>query len=122
VHTPLTDETRAMINDTTLGLMKKGHLRQHLARPVQQERALFESLTRGHLRRPASTSSKEEPTSMDNPLFNLPNVVVSSTSPASRRRRGARPRCRWRRDAAGCAGEKPDVLVNPTCGASRQRG
>src|SRR5882672_3319571 len=36
-HTPLTDETRAMINDRTLGLMKKGAVYVNTSRgPVQQ--------------------------------------------------------------------------------------
>src|SRR5919198_650963 len=78
-HTPLTDETRAMINDKTLGLMKKGAIFVNTSRgPVQQERALFEALTRGHLAAAGLDVFEEEPTSQDNPLFNLPNVVVSS--------------------------------------------
>ena len=78
-HTPLTDETRTMINDKTLGLMKKGAIFVNTSRgPVQQERALFEALTRGHLAAVGLDVFEEEPTSQDNPLFNLENVVVSS--------------------------------------------
>jgi D-3-phosphoglycerate dehydrogenase / 2-oxoglutarate reductase len=78
-HTPLTDETRAMINDKTLGLMKKGAIFVNTSRgPVQQERALFEALTKGHLAAAGLDVFEEEPTSRDNPLLNLDNVVVSS--------------------------------------------
>jgi len=78
-HTPLTDETRAMINEKTLALMKKGAIFVNTSRgPVQQERALFEALTRGQLAAAGLDVFEEEPTSSDNPLLNLDNVVVSS--------------------------------------------
>ena len=114
-HTPLTDETRGMINDRTLGLMKDGAIYVNTSRgPVQQERALFEALTRGKLAAAGIDVWEEEPTSRDNPLLNLDNVVVSShvagvTGEANRQM------------AVQCAGEmlrvlrgeRPDVLVNP---------
>ena len=114
-HTPLTDETRAMINDKTLGLMKKGAVYVNTSRgPVQQERALFEALTRGHLSAAGVDVFEEEPTSMDNPLFNLPNVVVSShvagVTQEARRQTSAQVAGEMLRVLRG---EKPDVLVNP---------
>jgi D-3-phosphoglycerate dehydrogenase len=78
-HTPLTPETRAMINARTLGLMKKGAIFVNTSRgPVQDERALFEALTRGQLSAAGLDVFEDEPTSLDNPLFNLDNVIVSS--------------------------------------------
>jgi D-3-phosphoglycerate dehydrogenase len=114
-HTPLTDETRAMINDTTLGLMKKGAIYVNTSRgPVQQERALFEALTRGHLAAAGVDVFEEEPTSMDNPLFNLPNVVVSShvagVTQEARRQTSTQVASEMLRVLRG---EKPEVLVNP---------
>ena len=114
-HTPLTDETRAMINDKTLGLMKKGAIYVNTSRgPVQQERALFEALTRGHLAAAGVDVFEEEPTSMDNPLFNLPNVVVSShvagVTQEARRATSLQVAGEMLRVLRG---EKPDVLVNP---------
>jgi len=114
-HTPLTEETRGMINDRSLALMKKGAIYINTSRgPVQQERALFEALTRGHLAAAGVDVFEEEPTSTDNPLFNLENVVVSShvagvTQEATRRAsmQVANEMLRVLR------GEKPDVLVNP---------
>lgn len=114
-HTPLTDETRGMINERTLGLLKKGAIYINTSRgPVQQERAIFEALTRGQLASAGLDVFEEEPSSADNPLFNLENVVVSShvagvTAEATRRAalQVAGEMLRVLR------GEKPDVLVNP---------
>jgi D-3-phosphoglycerate dehydrogenase / 2-oxoglutarate reductase len=78
-HTPLTSETRAMINPKTLALLKKGAIFVNTSRGgVQQEGALFEALTKGDLAAAGLDVFEEEPTSRDNPLLNLDNVVVSS--------------------------------------------
>jgi D-3-phosphoglycerate dehydrogenase len=114
-HTPLTDETRAMIDDRTLGLMKKGAIYVNTSRGgVQQERAIFEALTRGHLASAGIDVFEDEPSSTDNPLFNLPNVVVSShvagVTQEARRATSAQVAGEMLRVLRG---EKPDVLVNP---------
>jgi D-3-phosphoglycerate dehydrogenase len=114
-HTPLTDETRAMINDRTLGLMKQGAIYVNTSRGgVQQERAIFEALTRGHLAAAGIDVFEEEPSSTDNPLFNLPNVVVSShvagVTQEARRTTSLQVAGEMLRVLRG---EKPDVLVNP---------
>jgi D-3-phosphoglycerate dehydrogenase len=114
-HTPLTDETRAMINDKTLALMKKGAIYVNTSRGgVQQERAIFEALTRGHLASAGIDVFEEEPASTDNPLFNLPNVVVSShvagVTQEARRTTSVQVAGEMLRVLRG---EKPDVLVNP---------
>jgi len=114
-HTPLTSDTRGMINARTLALMKPGGIFINTSRgPVQDERALFEALTRGHLRAAGVDVFEEEPTSADNPLLNLENVVVSShvagvTLEANRQ---------MALQVAGemlsvLRGERPNVLVNP---------
>lgn len=78
-HAPLGPETRALINARTLGLMKRGAIFVNTSRgPVQDERALFEALTRGHLAAAGLDVFEDEPSSVDNPLFNLDNVIVSS--------------------------------------------
>jgi len=78
-HTPLTAETRGMIDARALGLMKKGAIYVNTSRgPIQDERALFEALARGHLGAAGLDVFEEEPASVDNPLFNLDNVTVSS--------------------------------------------
>jgi D-3-phosphoglycerate dehydrogenase len=78
-HTPLTDETRGMINDKTLALMKRGAIFVNTSRGgVQQERAVFEALVKGQLGAAGLDVFEQEPTPRDNPLLNLDNVVVSS--------------------------------------------
>ncbi len=89
------------------------HLRQHLAR-ARAERARFEALTRGHLAAAGLDVFEEEPSPLDNPIFNLENVVVSSHVagvPSEANRQMAV-------QVAGemlrvLRGERPNVLVNP---------
>jgi D-3-phosphoglycerate dehydrogenase len=118
-HTPLTGETRAMIDARRLALMKPGAIFVNTSRgPVQDERALFEALARGHLGAAGLDVFEEEPTSPDNPLLNLPNVVLSShvagvTLEANRE---------MAMQVAGemlrvLRGQLPDVLVNPEVSA-----
>jgi len=77
-HTPLTSETRHLINETTIGQMKDGAIFINTSRGgVHDERALFEALTRGELRAAGLDVWEEEPVSKDNPLLNLPNVVCT---------------------------------------------
>jgi D-3-phosphoglycerate dehydrogenase / 2-oxoglutarate reductase len=114
-HTPLTEETRGMIDERTLGLLKRGAVYVNTSRgPVQQERAIFEALTRGHLAAAGLDVFEEEPSSTDNPLFNLENVVCSShvagvTKEASRTA-SLQVTAEMLRVLRG---EMPDVLVNP---------
>jgi D-3-phosphoglycerate dehydrogenase len=78
-HTPLTPETRGMINERTLALMKPGAIFVNTSRgPVQQEHALFEALTRGRLAAAGLDVFEQEPVGADNPLLNLDNVVCTS--------------------------------------------
>lgn len=78
-HTPLSTETRHMINEQTIARMKDGAIFINTSRgPVQGERALFEALTRGKLRAAGLDVWEEEPTSADNPLLNLENVICTS--------------------------------------------
>src|SRR6059036_4325419 len=114
-HTPLTPETRHMINEKTLALMKPGAIYINTSRgPVQDERALFEALTRGKLAAAGLDVWEDEPTSADNPILNLENVVCSAhmagvtgeaTRQAAMQVSGEMLRV--------LRGERPEVLVNP---------
>ena len=78
-HTPHTPQTDRMINERTLRLMKPGAIYVNTSRGrTQDERAIFEALTRGHLAAAGLDVFEQEPAAVDNPLFNLENVVVSS--------------------------------------------
>ena len=69
-HTPLTSETRHLISGTTIGQMKDGVIFINTSRGgVQDERALFEALTRKKLAAVGLDVWEEEPVSRDNPLL-----------------------------------------------------
>jgi D-3-phosphoglycerate dehydrogenase len=114
-HTPLTPETRAMINSRTLSQMKRGAILVNTSRgPVHDERAVFEALAQGQLGAAGLDVFEEEPTSVDNPLFGLPTLVCSqhvagvtkqATRATSLQVVGEMLRV--------LRGERPDVLVNP---------
>ncbi|OLD38679.1 MAG: hypothetical protein AUI57_06135 [Candidatus Rokubacteria bacterium 13_1_40CM_2_68_8] len=114
-HTPLTPETRHMINEKTIGLMKPTAIFINTSRgPVQEERALFEALTRGKLAAAGLDVCEEEPTSRDNPILNLPNVVCSSHMAGVTREATRQAAMQVSGEMLRVLrGERPDVLVNP---------
>jgi len=114
-HTPLTSETRHMINDKTLGLMKPTAIYINTSRgPVQDERALFEALTRGKLAAAGLDVWEDEPTSRDNPILNLQNVVCSSHMAGVTREATRQAAMQVSGEMLRVLrGERPDVLVNP---------
>src|SRR4030095_12162228 len=78
-RTRLTPETKHMINDKTLGLMKRGAVYVNTSRGgVQEEHALFDALTPGQVGGGGAVVFEEEPCPADNPLLNLDNVVLST--------------------------------------------
>ncbi len=114
-HTPLTDETRHMINPRTLGLMRRGAILVNTSRgPVHDERAVFEALARGHLASAGLDVFEEEPSPVDNPIFGLPQVVVSQhvagVTVEATRAIGVQVVEEMLRVLRG---ERPEVLVNP---------
>lgn len=85
VHTPLTKQTRGMIGARELGLLRPGAVVINAARGgIIQEAALLEALRSGHLQGAALDVFEEEPPT-DNPLVNMPNVVVTPHLGASTR-------------------------------------
>lgn len=78
-HTPLTTETRHMIDAAAIAQMKDGVIFVNTSRgPTQDERALFEALTRGKIGAAGLDVWEEEPVHRDHPLLNLESVVTSS--------------------------------------------
>lgn len=78
-HTPLTPETRHLINAATIARMKDGAILVNTSRgKVQDEAALLEALGRGKLSAAGLDVWEEEPVSADNPLLKLDNVVCTS--------------------------------------------
>ncbi len=77
LHTPLTDNTRAIINAKTLASMKKGVRLINCARgELVDEAALCEALKSGHVAGAALDVFREEPATQSC-LFGLPNVVCT---------------------------------------------
>lgn len=78
VHTPLTDETRHLIDGRRLGLLKQGARVLNCARGgIIEEAALVKAIESGHLAGAALDVFVEEPPPADHPLLRLPNVVVT---------------------------------------------
>lgn len=114
-HTPLTDETRHMINAHTLGRMKPGAVLINTSRgPVQEEAALYEALTQGKLRAAGIDVWESEPNPPSNPLLSLDKVVctphVAGVSAEAYRNTSLQVAGEMLRVLRG---EKPHALGNP---------
>ena len=114
-HTPLTPETHHMINEKSIALMKPSAIFINTSRgPVQDERALFEALTRGKLAAAGLDVWEEEPTSADNPILNLDNVVCSAHMAGVTREATRQAAMQVSGEMLRVLrGERPEVLVNP---------
>jgi D-3-phosphoglycerate dehydrogenase / 2-oxoglutarate reductase len=78
VHTPLTDETRNLLDATRLAKMKKGARVINCARGgIINEEALVEALKSGHLAGAALDVYVQEPLPADHPFLRLSNVVLT---------------------------------------------
>jgi len=78
LHVPLTPATRKMIGAKELGLMKPSAILVNTCRgPVVDEAALYEALSNGNITAAGLDVFEEEPTSAQNPLFGLDNVILT---------------------------------------------
>jgi D-3-phosphoglycerate dehydrogenase len=81
VHVPLTDETKGMIGEAELALMRPSASVINTARGgIVDETALVAALKAGKLRGAGLDVFEDEPPAADNPLFALTNVVLSPHS------------------------------------------
>lgn len=79
IHVPLSEQTRRMINEERLRMMKKGAILVNTSRgPVADEQALVKALREGWIAGAGLDVFEKEPLSIDSPLLQLPNVVVTS--------------------------------------------
>lgn len=78
LHCPLTRQTRGLIGQRELGLMKPAAVLINTARgPIVDERALIEALQQRRIAGAGLDVFSREPISPDNPLLRLPNVVLT---------------------------------------------
>lgn len=78
VHTPLTDETRDLLDARRLALLPKGARVINCARGgIINEEALTEALRSGHLAGAALDVFVQEPPPADHPLLQMSNVVLT---------------------------------------------
>lgn len=78
VHVPLTDATRGLIGRAALARLKPGAIVVNTARGgIVDEAALAEALRCGHVLAAGLDVFETEPPGPDNPLFALPNVVLT---------------------------------------------
>jgi D-3-phosphoglycerate dehydrogenase / 2-oxoglutarate reductase len=114
-HTPLTPETRHMINERTLAMLRPGAIFINTSRgPVHSERAVFEALVQKRLAAAGLDVFEQEPSPLDNPLFNLDNVVcsghVAGVTLEANRQASLQVTAEILRVLRG---ERPEVLANP---------
>jgi D-3-phosphoglycerate dehydrogenase len=83
LHTPLTPETRGMVNAARLRLMKSTAFLVNFSRgEVIDERALYDALKAGVIAGAAIDVYDPEPPLSNNPLFELDNILLSPHSAA----------------------------------------
>lgn len=78
IHTPLTEETRHLIGERELRMMKPSAFILNIARgPIWDEKALAKALSEKWIRGAGTDVFEEEPPNEDNPLLKLDNILLS---------------------------------------------
>jgi D-3-phosphoglycerate dehydrogenase / 2-oxoglutarate reductase len=78
LHCPLTPETRGLIGEKQLRIMKRGALIINTSRgKLIDEPALIAALKSGHLGGAGLDTYATEPPDLANPLFSMPNVILT---------------------------------------------
>ncbi len=115
VHVPLTKETYHLIDAERLKLVKETAYLINTARgPVIDEKALYEALKDGRLAGAALDVFEQEPTSIDNPLLKLDNVILAPhIASASHETRSRMAEMVAENLIAFFEGRQPPNLVNP---------
>jgi len=115
VHVPLMNETRHLVNEERLRLMKKtAYIINNSRGPVVDEKALYKALKEGWIAGAGMDVFEQEPTPLDNPILKLDNVVVAPhISSASIETRAQMAQMVADNLVAFFEGRKPPNLVNP---------
>lgn len=115
LHTPLTAETRHLINAQTLGWVKPGAVLVNTSRGgVIDQQALYEALRDGRLFAAGLDVTDPEPLPLDSPLLTLENIVIAPhIASASQRTRQKMSLMAAENLLAGLKGERLPTCVNP---------
>ena len=115
LHTPLTPETRGLMNEERLRWMKPGAILINTSRgPVVDMQALARALQEGWIAAAALDVTDPEPLPMDHPLFRLPNCLILphiGSATQNTRRRMAELACE--NLLAGLEGRRLPFCINP---------
>ena len=115
LHVPLTSQTRGMISDREFGLMKPTAVFINACRgPVVDEAALIRAMQGGKVAQAGLDVLEEEPTSPDNPLLRMDNVLVTPHLASFTQESGEKSRTFAMYNAARVLrGEDPESVVLP---------
>jgi phosphoglycerate dehydrogenase-like enzyme len=115
LHTPLTDETRGLVNADTLGRMKSTAVLVNTSRgPAVDQPALYEALVSKRIFAAGLDVTVPEPLPVDHPLLKLKNcLVVPHIASASWRTRERMSVMAAENLIAGLKGERLPNCVNP---------
>ncbi|MCH8826203.1 MAG: C-terminal binding protein [Chloroflexi bacterium] len=115
VHMPLNDETRQLIGEPFFKAMKSAAYFVNTCRgPTVDEAALIRALQNGEIAGAGLDVFEEEPTSPDNPLLKMDNVIVTPHSAGSSNNSRVRSPLRVGQETARLLrGNWPMSIVNP---------
>lgn len=115
LHVPLTSMTRGMISDREFDLMKPTAVFINACRgPVVDEAALIRAMEGGKVAQAGLDVLEEEPTSPDNPLLHMDNVLVTPHLASFTQESGEKSRTFAMYNAARVLrGEDPESVVLP---------
>lgn len=115
LHTPLTSETRHLINSHTLAQMKSTAVLVNTSRGgVVDQEALFAALKEKRIAAAALDVTDPEPLPTDHPLLTLDNLIITPhIASASTRTRQQMSRLAAENLLAGLRGEKLPHCINP---------
>jgi len=115
IHVPLTPETRGLIGEKELRMMKKTAVLVNTARgPVVDQKALAKALEEGWIAAAGLDVFEKEPIDPDDPLLKLKNVVLTPhIASASHDTRNKMAELTAEGIIKVLKGERPDNLCNP---------
>lgn len=114
LHAPLTEETKHVINEKTLKLMKPTAFLINTARgPLVDEKAIYKALKEKWIAGAGLDVLEQEPPAADNPLFSLDNVILTPHAAFTSDKSEVALRVKTMQEAIrGALGEKPKNWVN----------